>query len=71
MQKECNYILEEKFIKSILDKDIVLLEKYDKFLNCKKLMDSNKKIKLYPFPDCNGYAEKKKFSKYVKCNKWS
>ena len=69
MQKECNYILEEKFIKSILDKDTVLLEKYDKFLTRKKLIDSNKKIKLCPFPDCDGYAEKKKFSKYVKCNK--
>ena len=68
MQKECNFILEEKFIKSILDKDTVLLEKYDKFLTRKKLMDSNKKIKLCPFPDCDGYAEKKKFSKYVKCN---
>ena len=69
MQKECNFILEEKFIKSILDKDTVLLEKYDKFLSRKKLLDSNKKIKLCPFPDCDGYAEKKKFSKYVKCNK--
>ena len=69
MQKECNFILEEKFIKSILDNDTVLLEKYDKFLTRKKLMDSNKKIKLCPFPDCDGYAEKKKFSKYVKCNK--
>ena len=69
MQKECNFILEEKFIKSILDKDTVLLEKYDKFLSRKKLLDTNKKIKLCPFPDCDGYAEKKKFSKYVKCNK--
>ena len=69
MQKECNFILEEKFIKSIFDKDTVLLEKYDKFLSRKKLLDTNKKIKLCPFPDCDGYAEKKKFSKYVKCNK--
>ena len=59
MQKECNFILEEKFIKSILDKDTVLLEKYDKFLSRKKLLDTNKKIKLCPFPDCDGYAEKK------------
>jgi hypothetical protein len=69
MDHECNFILEEKFIKSILDNDTVLLEKYDKFLNRKKLMDTNKKIKLCPFPDCDGYAEKKGLSKYVKCNK--
>ena len=67
MQAKCNYILEEKFIKDILDNDTVLLEKYDKFLKRKKLMDSNKKIKFCPFPDCDGYAEKK-FRKYVKCN---
>ena len=67
MQNKCNHILEEKFIKTILDKDEALQEKYDKFLKRKKLMDSNKKIKFCPFPDCDGYAEKK-FKKYVKCN---
>ena len=67
MQSKCNYILEEKFIKAILDQDVDLQQKYDKFLNRKKLMDSNKKIKFCPFPDCDGYAEKK-FKKYVKCN---
>ena len=67
MQSKCNHILEEKFIKTILDKDEGLQEKYDKFLKRKKLMDSNKKIKFCPFPDCDGYAEKK-FKKYVKCN---
>ena len=67
MQAKCNFILEEKFIKSILEGDKNLQDKYDKFLNRKKIMDSNKKIKFCPFPDCDGYAEKK-FSKYVKCN---
>ena len=67
MEQKCNFILEENFIKTILDNDTVLLEKYDKFLKRKKLMDSNKKIKFCPFPDCDGYAEKA-FSKYVKCN---
>ena len=67
MQNKCNFILEEKFIKAILDNDTVLQDKYDKFLQRKKIMDSNKKIKFCPFPDCDGYAEKK-FSKYVKCN---
>ena len=67
MQSKCNFILEEKFIKAILDQDVDLQQKYDKFLNRKKLMDSNKKIKFCPFPDCDGYAEKK-FKKYVKCN---
>ena len=32
-------------------------------------MDTNKKIKLCPFPESDGYAEKKGLSKYVKCNK--
>ena len=67
MDHKCGYILEEKFIKSIIGSDKVLSEKYDKFLTRKKLMDSNKKVKFCPVPDCDGYAEKKK-SKYVKCN---
>ena len=67
MEHKCGYILEEKFIKSIIGSDNVLLEKYNKFLSRKKLMDSNKKIKFCPMPDCDGYAEKKK-GKYVKCN---
>jgi hypothetical protein len=66
MDHKCGYILEEKFIKSIIANDKVLSEKYDKFLTRKKLM-SNKKVKFCPIPDCDGYAEKKK-SKYVKCN---
>ena len=67
MDHKCGYILEEKFVKSIIDSDNILLEKYDKFLSRKKLMDSNKKIKFCPIPDCDGYAEKKK-SKVVTCN---
>ena len=67
MEHKCGYILEEKFIKAIIGSDNTLIEKYDKFLSRKKLMDSNKKIKFCPIPDCDGYAEKKK-SKYVKCN---
>ena len=67
MEHKCGYILEENFIKSIIGSDKTLEEKYEKFLTRKKLMDSNKKMKFCPFPDCDGYAEKKK-SKYVKCN---
>ena len=67
MEHKCGYVLEEKFIKSIIGSDNALLDKYNKFLSRKKLMDSNKKIKFCPMPDCDGYAEKKK-SKYVKCN---
>ena len=67
MEHKCGYILEEKFVKSIIGEDATLLEKYEKFLTRKKLMDSNKKIKFCPIPDCDGYAEKKK-SKYVTCN---
>ena len=67
MDHKCGFILEEKFIKSIIGSDETLLEKYNKFLTRKKLMDSNKKIKFCPIPDCDGYAEKKK-NKYVTCN---
>ena len=67
MEHKCGYILEEKFIKSFISNDNTLLEKYEKFLTRKKMLDSNKKMKCCPIPDCDGYAEKKK-SKYVKCN---
>ena len=61
--------MKETFIKKLLGKNKELVDKYDKFLNTKKLLESNKKIKFCPFPDCDGYAEKKGFKKYVKCNK--
>jgi hypothetical protein len=67
MDHKCGYILEEKFINSIIGSDNTLKEKYDKFLLRRKMMDNNKKMKFCPIPDCDGYAEKKK-SKYVKCN---
>ena len=67
MEHKCGQILEEKFIRNTIDSDENLLKKYEKFLTTKKLMDSNKKIKFCPFPDCDGYAEKH-WSKYVKCN---
>ena len=68
MKHECTQILDEKFIKEIIGSNDELLKKYEKFLNSKKLLDSNKKIKFCPFPDCDGYAEKKGMKKYVKCN---
>ena len=69
MQHECDYSLSEYFVKSIIGKDTQLLQKYDKFLSRRKLMESNKKIKFCPYPDCDGYAEKKnKKEKIVKCN---
>ena len=67
MEHKCGQILQENFIKTILDKDTALLEKYDKFLKRQKILDSSKNIKFCPIPDCDGYAEKK-FSKNVKCN---
>ena len=67
MEHECTHILDEKFIKKIIESDENLLKKYEKFLSSKKLLDSNKKIKFCPHPDCDGYAEKKT-SKYVECN---
>ena len=69
MMHECAYSLSEHFVKSIIAQDTNLLQKYDKFLTRKKLMESNKKIKFCPYPDCDGYAEKKnKKEKLVKCN---
>ena len=67
MEHKCGYILEEKFIKSLIGDDKPLVEKYEKFLKRKKAMDTDKKIRFCPFPDCDGYAEKKK-GKYVMCN---
>ena len=59
MMHECAFSLSEHFVKSIIAQNTNLLQKYDKFLTRKKLMESNKKIKFCPFPDCDGYAEKK------------
>ena len=68
MKSKCTTILDEKFVKKIISSKPELLEKYEKFLNSKKLLESNKKIKFCPFPDCEGYAEKKGLKKNVKCN---
>ena len=69
MEHECGYSLSEAFVKSIIGSDNQLLQKYDKFLTRRKIMESNKKMKFCPFPDCDGYAEKKnKKEKIVKCN---
>ena len=34
----------------------------------KKMLEQSDKFKFCPFPDCEGYAEKKGKDKYVKCN---
>ena len=68
MQHGCTTVLETKFIKNILEGNKELIEKYDKFYQRKKMLEQSDKIKLCPMPDCEGYAEKKGKSKYVKCN---
>ena len=68
MQHGCTTILENKFIKNILEGNKELIEKFDKFYQRKKLIEQSDKLKLCPFPDCEGYAEKKGKNKYVKCN---
>ena len=69
MQHGCSVVLTELFIKKILNTNDELVKKYEKFLKKQKLLMSNKNIKFCPFPDCDGYAEKKdKNNKYVKCN---
>ena len=67
MKHKCNYALEENFVREIIGSNEDLLKKYEKFLTRKKLIDSNKKLKFCPVPDCDGYAEKH-WNKYVKCN---
>ena len=62
------FLLENKFIKNILEGNKELIEKFDKFYQRKKLIEQSDKLKLCPFPDCEGYAEKKGKNKYVKCN---
>ena len=68
MQNGCGTILESDFIKKILEGKNELIEKYDKFLQRKKMLEQSDKYKFCPFPDCEGYAEKKGKDKYVKCN---
>ena len=68
MQHGCGTILETKFIKKILEGNKDLIEKYDKFLQRKKMIEQSDKIRFCPIPDCEGYAEKKGKNKYVKCN---
>ena len=68
MQHGCGTILESNFIKNILEGNKDLIEKYDKFLQRKKMLEQSDKIRFCPIPDCEGYAEKKGKNKYVKCN---
>ena len=68
MQHGCDIVLDNNFIKNILEGNNELIEKYDKFYNRKKMIEKNDKIKFCPFPDCEGFAEKKGKNKYVKCN---
>ncbi len=68
MQHGCGTVLETKFIKKILEGNKDLIEKYDKFLQRKKMLEQSDKMRFCPIPDCEGYAEKKGKNKYVKCN---
>ena len=68
MQHGCDIMLDNNFIKNILEGNNELIEKYDKFYQRKKMLEKNDKVKFCPFPDCEGYAEKKGKNKYVKCN---
>ena len=68
MQSGCGVVLNSNFIKNILESNSELINKYNKFLQRQKVFLSNKKYKFCPFPDCEGYAEKKDKNKVVKCN---
>ena len=68
MQSGCGVILDSTFIKKILEDNLDLIKKYEKFLERQKILQSDKKYKFCPIPDCDGYAERKDKDKYVKCN---
>ena len=68
IQHGCGISINENFIKNILKNKEELFQKYKKFSEKQKILLSNKNIKFCPFPDCDGYAEKKGNNKYVKCN---
>ena len=68
MQHGCDIVLDNNFIKNMLEGNNELIEKYDKFYQRKKMLEKNDKVKFCPFPDCEGFAEKKGKNKYVKCN---
>ncbi len=69
MKTVCGTILSENFNLQILGDDQILIDKYRKFLEKKKLIENNTKIKLCSFPDSQGYAELfQKSNKYVKYN---
>ena len=65
MHFKCETILSKEFIMSYIENDNELVKKYEKFLKKMELL-KNKNIKFCPFPDCDGYAEKKK-DKFVTC----
>ena len=68
MQSGCGIVLEQDFIKKILDTNTELINKYNKFLERQNLLQSNKNFKFCPFPDCDGYIENKEKKQYVICN---
>ena len=67
MNHECNENISEEFIlKHISEDKNNLIEKYKKFKKrIEILQDKNKK--LCPKPDCDGFLQNSKKSKYVKC----
>ena len=67
MNHECNENISEEFIlKHISEDKNNLIEKYKKFKKrIEILQDKNKK--LCPKPDCDGFLQHSKKSKYVKC----
>ena len=68
MQHGCGTVIDTKFIKNILKDNKEFIDKYDKFYQRKKMLEQSDKVKFCPFPDCEGFAEKKGKNKYVKCN---
>ena len=68
MNYTCGKILSKKFIESLLKNNPSLLSKYEKFLERIQILNDPHK-KFCPYPDCDSYAEEKKDTKFVKCEK--
>ena len=66
MNYNCKEILNDKFIRSIIQDNKILIDKYEKFsLRSEILNNPNKKF--CPIQGCESYAEKKGKNKYVEC----
>ena len=68
MNYSCKEILNDKFIRNIIQDNKILIDKYEKFLEKNEILNNPNK-KFCPIKGCESYAEKKGSNKYVECKK--